>query len=286
MKLIPGHRGLPLGIKSYRIPYFICIITSCGEVLLLMKFLTGGTERWTSIPIRRLCGGEICPLGIRGIWRPWRRAWNPDAGWSGKGIGKTYKEAFQYPINEIGRYGLGFAKDFSKKISRRAWNVKTPVSERQFIMYEALRKGADVEDVFTDGLLYKPYFIKQMELVEEEEKILTFRGSSPLMMSWSVQKRWLPTGICQSCSNVRKWYKEKRAPGFKGSMGTVRLWWRGRCSNIFQLLMHPTGKGEQQEENHGSCGGPTGLWGIEFDYCCVPLHSFCDTGCRFWINNG
>ena len=36
-------------------------------------------------------------------------------------IGKTYKEAFQKAIRslEIGRYGLGFAKDFNAKIKGR-----------------------------------------------------------------------------------------------------------------------------------------------------------------------
>ena len=62
-------------------------------------------------------------------------------------IGKTYKEAFQKSIRslEIGRYGLGFAKDFNAEAARRTAHrcIATPTSERQFQMYEALRKGAD-----------------------------------------------------------------------------------------------------------------------------------------------
>ena len=43
-------------------------------------------------------------------------------------------------------------------------------------MYEALRKGATVEDLFAKTHI-KPWFIEQMkELVELEEKILKYKG--------------------------------------------------------------------------------------------------------------
>lgn len=86
-------------------------------------------------------------------------------------IGKTYKEAFQKAIRslETGRYGLGFAKDFNKLSKKELLaHLHIPTSERQFIMYEALRKGATVEELFNLTKI-KPYFIEQMkELVEEE----------------------------------------------------------------------------------------------------------------------
>ena len=87
-------------------------------------------------------------------------------------IGKTYKEAFQKAIRslEIGRYGLGHAKNFDtlskKELLTRLGN---PSSERYFLMYEALRKGATVEEIH-ELTKVKAYFIEQMkELVEEEE---------------------------------------------------------------------------------------------------------------------
>ena len=55
----------------------------------------------------------------------------------------------------------------------------TPSSERHFIMYEALRKGATVEEIF-EITKVKTYFIEQMkELVEEEEAILACKGGLP-----------------------------------------------------------------------------------------------------------
>ncbi len=94
-------------------------------------------------------------------------------------IGKTYKEAFQKSIRslEIGRYGLGFAKDFHQKPLEELLNLlNEPSSERQFIMYEALRQGASVEALYAKTYI-KPWFIQQMkELVELEEEILQYKG--------------------------------------------------------------------------------------------------------------
>ncbi|MBR1418256.1 MAG: carbamoyl-phosphate synthase large subunit, partial [Synergistaceae bacterium] len=93
-------------------------------------------------------------------------------------IGKNYKEALQKAIRslEIGRYGLGFAKNFNKLSLSELLNLLvTPSSERQFIMYEALRKGASVDELY-DLTHIKKYFIEQMrELVELEEKLLKSR---------------------------------------------------------------------------------------------------------------
>ncbi len=97
-------------------------------------------------------------------------------------IGKTYKEAFQKAIRslEIGRMGLGFAKDFNSKTKEELLKMlAVPSSERQFIMYEALRKGATIDELF-ELTKIKHWFIEQMkELVEEEEEILRNKGSVP-----------------------------------------------------------------------------------------------------------
>ena len=97
-------------------------------------------------------------------------------------IGKTYKEAFQKAIRslETGRYGLGHAKDFDTKTKEQLLKMLiTASSERHFIMYEALRKGATVDEIH-ELTKVKKYFIEQMkELVEEEEALITNKGSLP-----------------------------------------------------------------------------------------------------------
>ena len=97
-------------------------------------------------------------------------------------IGKTYKEALQKAIRslEIGRMGLGFAKDFNTKTKEELLGMLVfPTSERQFVMYEALRKGATVAELH-DLTKIKAEFIQEMkELVEEEEAILAFAKANP-----------------------------------------------------------------------------------------------------------
>jgi carbamoyl-phosphate synthase large subunit len=94
-------------------------------------------------------------------------------------IGKNYKEAFQKAIRslEIGRYGLGFAKNFNKLSLDELMALLTyPTSERQFIMYEALRKGASIQAIYEKTRI-KHWFIQQMaELVALEEEILKYKG--------------------------------------------------------------------------------------------------------------
>ena len=98
-------------------------------------------------------------------------------------IGKTYKEAFQKAIRslETGRYGLGYAKDYNTKSKDELLRMLAhPSSDRHFIMYEALRKGATVDEIF-DITKVKHYFVEQMkELVEEEEALAKTQGLSPI----------------------------------------------------------------------------------------------------------
>jgi carbamoyl-phosphate synthase large subunit len=93
-------------------------------------------------------------------------------------IGKNYKEALQKAIRslEIGRYGLGFAKNYNNKpLNELLELLHETTSERQFIIYEALRKGADIEEVSRLTNI-KPWFLQQMkELVILEEEILKYK---------------------------------------------------------------------------------------------------------------
>ena len=107
-------------------------------------------------------------------------------------IGKTYKEAFQKAIRSLerGRYGLGHAKDFDKKTKKELLAMlHVPSSERQFIMYEALRKGATVDELF-ELTKIKHYFIQQMkELVEEEESLMQYKARFR-RLRFSARRSW------------------------------------------------------------------------------------------------
>ena len=93
---------------------------------------------------------------------------------------KDFKEALQKSIRalETGRMGLGFAKDFNQKpLSDLMGLLWHPSSERIFIIYEAIRKGAGLKEL-CERTHIKPWYIQQIkELVELEEKILKHNGS-------------------------------------------------------------------------------------------------------------
>ena len=192
-------------------------------------------------------------------------------------IGKTYKEALQKAIRslEIGRYGLGFAKDFNKKpLEELLTMLKHPSSERQFLMYEALRKGAGIDDLYRRTFI-KPYFIQQMkELVEEEEKILTFKGSIPpddILIS--AKKNGFADRYLAKLLGIR----EKEIRTKRISLGIKEAWEAVPVSGVenaayyFSTYNAPdTVKVSARKKIMVLGGGPNRIGqGIEFDYCCV-----------------
>jgi carbamoyl-phosphate synthase large subunit len=192
-------------------------------------------------------------------------------------IGKTYKEALQKSIRSLekGRYGLGFAKDFHKKsLDELMSMLNEPTSERQFIMYEALRKGADVQKLYEKTYI-KPWFINQMkELVELEEKILPYIGKVlPDELLIQAKKNGFSDRYLSQILGVPE--KEIRRKRF--SLGVVEGWEPVPVSGVenaayyFSTYNAPdktTSSNRRKVMILG--GGPNRIGqGIEFDYCCV-----------------
>jgi carbamoyl-phosphate synthase large subunit len=192
-------------------------------------------------------------------------------------IGKNYKEALQKAIRslEIGRYGLGFAKDFNKKPLDELMNMLThPSSERQFIMYEALRKGADIEELNKKTYI-KSWFITQMkELVEEEELILKFKGEMP---PDDVLKRAKRDGFADKYLSKLLEIPEKEIRAKRLSLGIKEAWEPVPVSGVknaayyFSTYNAPDlVKVSNRKKIMVLGGGPNRIGqGIEFDYCCV-----------------
>ena len=139
-------------------------------------------------------------------------------------IGKTYKEAFQKAIRslEIGRYGLGYAKNFNDLSKDELLKLLVnPTSERQFIMYEALRKGATVDELF-ELTKIKHYFIEQMkELVEEEEKISSYKGQQ---LPDNVLKQAKQDGFADKYISKLLDVEEKEIRNQRLAMGMHQVW--------------------------------------------------------------
>ncbi|MBM4322204.1 MAG: carbamoyl-phosphate synthase large subunit [Deltaproteobacteria bacterium] len=192
-------------------------------------------------------------------------------------IGKNYKEAFQKAIRslETGRYGLGFAKDFHQKsLDELMGLLAEPSSERQFIMYEALRKGATVEDIHNKTYI-KPWFIVQMkELVELEEKILKYKGKTlPDELLIKAKK----DGFSDRYLTKLLGLSEKEIRQRRIALGVVQGWESVPVSGVenaayyFSTYNAPDKvKVSNRPKIMILGGGPNRIGqGIEFDYCCV-----------------
>jgi carbamoyl-phosphate synthase large subunit len=192
-------------------------------------------------------------------------------------IGKNYKEAMQKAIRslEIGRAGLGFAKDFNKRsLDELLSMLAEPSSERQFIMYEALRKGADIEQLHHLTHI-KVWFIQQMkELVLLEEELLKYReGQLPDEFLIQAKKdgfsdRYLAMLLNRPETEIRR---HRTALGIIEGWEAVPVSGVENASYYFSTYNAPdktTASDRPKVMILG--GGPNRIGqGIEFDYCCV-----------------
>lgn len=192
-------------------------------------------------------------------------------------LGKTYKEALQKAVRslEIGRYGLGFAKDFHQRsLDELLTMLVEPSSERQFIMYEALRKGADVQKLH-ELTHIKPWFIRQMkELVELEEEILRYRGTAVPddLLARAKKDGFADQYLAQLLNCEEKDIREQRL-----RLGVVHGWHAVPVSGVenaaYYYSTYNAPDATETSPNRKVMilgGGPNRIGqGIEFDYCCV-----------------
>ncbi len=193
-------------------------------------------------------------------------------------IGKTYKEALQKAIRslETGRYGLGHAKDYDSMSKEALLKLLiTPSSDRHFIMYEALRKGADVDEIFQITKV-KHWFIEQMkELVEEEEALIAFKNTLPPDDKLIAAKK---NGFSDKYLGQILNIPEADIRTRRIELGVTENWEgvhvSGTENNAYYYSTYnsedknPVNTDRQKIMILG--GGPNRIGqGIEFDYCCV-----------------
>lgn len=193
-------------------------------------------------------------------------------------IGKNYKEALQKAIRSLekGRYGLGFAKDFHElSLDELYLKLSEPTSERQFILYEAIRKGAPLTKLH-EMTRIKMWFLEQMkELVDLEEKILACRGGSlPDELLIQAKKDGFSDKYLAQLLDVDEWELFRR----RESLGMNERWDAVPVSGVEEpaAYYYSTYNGEDKAPvSNGRKvmvlgGGPNRIGqGIEFDYCCV-----------------
>lgn len=192
-------------------------------------------------------------------------------------IGKNYKEAFQKSIRslEIGRHGLGFARDFHRKdLDQLMELLSEPTSERQFIMYEALRKGAAIDALYRKTHI-KPYFIQQMkELVDLEEKVLGYNGKEiPDDLLAAAKKDGFADAYLAKILKVpeRSIREQRKALGIRQAYQAVPVSGVENAAYYYSTYNAPDEVPiSTRRKIMVLGGGPNRIGqGIEFDYCCV-----------------
>lgn len=196
-------------------------------------------------------------------------------------IGKTYKEAFQKAIRSLeqGCYGLGFVGTYHEQSKEELLRqLNAPSSKRQFIMYEALRKGATIDEIH-ERTKIKDYFIEQMlELVEEENKILTYANENPgKMLPDEMLEQAKKDGFADRYLSQLMDIPEKDIREARIALGITEAWEGVHVSSTqdsayyystYNAPDHSTTTDAPKVMILG--GGPNRIGqGIEFDYCCV-----------------
>ncbi|MBQ2335506.1 MAG: carbamoyl-phosphate synthase large subunit, partial [Victivallales bacterium] len=193
-------------------------------------------------------------------------------------IGKTYKEAFLKAMRSLenGQPGLGFAKHFNSMSLQELMDLlNKPTSQRQFIMYEALRKGATVDELFKKTAI-KHWFIEQMkELVDLEEKILAYQEQilPDDLMIQAKKDGFSDMYLAKLLKTPEAQIRRQRL-----SLGITEAWDYVPVSGVNDACYYySTYNGEDKikaSDNKKKVmvlgGGPNRIGqGIEFDYCCV-----------------
>ncbi len=192
-------------------------------------------------------------------------------------IGKTFKEAFQKAIRSLenGRYGLGWVKSFHRlSLEDILVMLAEPSSERQFLLYEALRKGADI-DLLSRKTYIKPWYLQQMkELVDLEEKLLehTWENISPGLLRQAKQDGFSDRYLARLFGVTETEIREKRK-----TLGIVQGWDTVPVSGVKKASYYyssyyakDTIEVSSRKKIMVLGGGPYRIGqGIEFDYCCV-----------------
>ncbi len=251
---------LAAGITLDEIPYWrsgtLEKYTPAGDYVVV-KFARWAFEKFKGVEDK--LGTQMCAVG------------------EAMSIGKNYKEAFQKAIRslEIGRYGLGFAKNFNRLSLDELMNlVSTATSERQFIMYEALRKGADIDALY-ERTYIKRWFIKQMqELVQLEEQILKHKGKQlPDKLLIQAKKDGFADLYLSQLLNI----PEEKIRKQRTNLGVVEAWEPVPVSGVHDTAYYFSTYNAPDKVTVSKNrkimvlgGGPNRIGqGIEFDYCCV-----------------
>ncbi len=196
-------------------------------------------------------------------------------------IGKNFQEAMQKAIRSLenGRSGLGWAKDYHEMTLGQLIDLlREPTSERYFIIYEAIRKGATVDQIH-EITKVKHYFLEQIaEMVVLEKQILKYRDKE---LPCELLEKAKQMGFSDQYLAKRLHVEEDKLREQREAAGIVQRYDEVLVSGVeneayyystYKQIEEPVPcKGESGASKIMILGGgPNRIGqGIEFDYCAV-----------------
>ena len=194
-------------------------------------------------------------------------------------IGRTFKEAYQKAIRslEIGRYGLGHVPAFEEKsLEELTKMLETPTSQRQFILYEALKKGLPVEKAWELTKIKREFLTAMQELIAEEEEVAKYRLDT---LPEELLKQAKLDGFADRYLAGILGCRETEVAEKREAIGVVEHWDGVHVSgtqdaayyySTYHPVSHPAPVSKNPKKVMVLGGGPNRIGqGIEFDYCCV-----------------
>ncbi|UCG35779.1 MAG: carbamoyl-phosphate synthase large subunit [Candidatus Omnitrophota bacterium] len=191
-------------------------------------------------------------------------------------IGKNFKEAFQKAIRslEIKRYGLGLSKFKELDFAELQARLTFPSSERIFLVYEALRRGISVEELYKVTHIGRWFINEMKELVELEEYLLTKSWNDLPAKDLAKAKEW---GFSDRCLADIFGIAEAQIRNRRIEIGKAGCFDAVPVSGVENAAYYySTYNGEDKVPVSSNKkimilgGGPNRIGqGIEFDYTCV-----------------
>ena len=193
-------------------------------------------------------------------------------------IGRNFKEALQKAIRSLekDRYGLGFVKNFNTMTKDELLSMlEYPTSERYFVIYEALRHGATVQEIH-DLTHVKQYFLDEIKaLVDEEENILRYKGSMlpDELLTQAKKDGFADKYLAKLLDIPEQSIRERReALRINETWDAVHVSGTKNGAYYYSSYNNPNASNKISSNNKIMIlgGGPNRIGqGIEFDYCCV-----------------
>jgi len=191
-------------------------------------------------------------------------------------IGKTFKESFQKSIRslEIKRYGLGVDefKGLPSEVLRE--RLSSPSSQRIFLMYEALRRGMQIDELYGITHIGRWFINEIKELAEFEEELLKNQWDSladdklAKAKEWGFSDKYLASLFKVKESEVRK---KRISIGKYGRFEAVPVSGVKDAAYYYSTYIGEDAVPVSSNKKIMILGGgPNRIGqGIEFDYTCV-----------------